>query len=595
MRVLLKYVALHKNFFALFLILLVAAFFVFYALGQGTFSLDESVAANLSWNTLRFGYPRAWDGRNFITLHNGAEFNWRFTWVLHPWLSFYVKTPSLWLVGKSALGLRLPMAIFGMLTLVLIYAFALQVTADKQFALLALLLSSGSVPLLLLLRQGHYYAFAMFFVVAALYCYWQFLNEAQWKNVMFLAVSLVVIFYTNNIYLLPLWAGIVAHYLLFALRNKPVKQHLKFWWGMIGVILCMLPWVILVLLPLASVTGSVISGFNHGVYGFVSNLFALLWKFQVFTYPFVALGVAFGLVLLFTKKTDAKALPDGLGYAKTNLSWIVLVGLVIGFNWLSASLLWKHPWLPYRYLLFGILLGPLLCAYNLWALYKRQKLVGIIFVVVVLFTNWLHILPYSFVNYLKIPARVLPLVVKSPHTGWLDEDDLYGFLSYRNRPTSYLWNFVREITTKKLGRTEAVVQYLNQHAAPEDVVLMETVEEDNIIFFTDLRVADRMGMRMDSFLGVKNLYSWDESNARFFSSLNHYPPEKIKWIISGNYVPPSQLRLLQKDKYVPIRICAQDYYLNPLQDIDIERIYPWEDRPTSFWIYRRKEEGKSET
>src|ERR1700719_1466868 len=83
--------------------------------------LDEADTAVLASNILKFGLPRAWDGRTFIDSDRGARDNAELVMVSHPWLQYYVTAASFGVLGQTNLAARLPFALAGWLTIIVAY------------------------------------------------------------------------------------------------------------------------------------------------------------------------------------------------------------------------------------------------------------------------------------------------------------------------------------------------------------------------------------------------------------------------------------------------------------------------------------------
>lgn len=124
---------------------------------------DEAYTAEVGNNVLQYGYPRAWNGQNMMTGSAGNDFNHHFAIINQGWLQFYIAAISIKLLGKNTLAARFPFALFGMLTLVVIWFLAKQIYHKKNIANLTVFYCCCYIPFLLYVRQVRYYSLVFFF------------------------------------------------------------------------------------------------------------------------------------------------------------------------------------------------------------------------------------------------------------------------------------------------------------------------------------------------------------------------------------------------------------------------------------------------
>ncbi len=114
-----------------------AAIFLLARLGQRAMWQDEAQTAVLSRTVLEFGVPRGSDGRNFFSQELGAEYGNGYLWRWHTWLPFYVTAGFFRVLGATTLAARLPFALFGIATVVLLYRYAESISGDRRVAVIA--------------------------------------------------------------------------------------------------------------------------------------------------------------------------------------------------------------------------------------------------------------------------------------------------------------------------------------------------------------------------------------------------------------------------------------------------------------------------
>ena len=217
-------------------VLAAAAFLLFAGLGRDYLWADEGDTAILAESILKFGVPTAWDGVTLIDSDYGARLNDDFVMVSHPWLQYYLTAASFALFGESTLAARVPFAVLGLLTIVLVYATVLRVTQHRWTAASAAVLLTLSVQFLLYSRQSRNYSLS-----AALTCLlvFQFLRMNSWRGAFGFATIAILLFHSHPIAVAPLAAlGVLT------LAYRPFQvQRRWFWIAMTMVVPFTLPWL----------------------------------------------------------------------------------------------------------------------------------------------------------------------------------------------------------------------------------------------------------------------------------------------------------------------------------------------------------------
>ena len=80
-------------------LLAVAAGLLLWNLGNGYLWQDEAETAVLARNTLQFGYPRAFDGRQWVDIEAWFGFGPGQAWIYSPWIQFYLLAGVFALLG----------------------------------------------------------------------------------------------------------------------------------------------------------------------------------------------------------------------------------------------------------------------------------------------------------------------------------------------------------------------------------------------------------------------------------------------------------------------------------------------------------------
>jgi hypothetical protein len=177
-----------------------AAVLLFWHLGRPYLWQDEAATAVLAQRMLRFGRPLAYDGLNLITIdHSAAEdvknvdqrtrdpqtaitfyiqrgdLKKDTAWKWQPWGQFVVAAASLKLFGETTFAARMPFAIAAVMTVLLLFEFALRHFENRRLAILACAFLISNSYWILHSRQCRYYVLSSMFLMLTLtaYAYWQ--------------------------------------------------------------------------------------------------------------------------------------------------------------------------------------------------------------------------------------------------------------------------------------------------------------------------------------------------------------------------------------------------------------------------------------
>ncbi len=158
-------------------VLAVAAYLCLANLDYAALWHDEAPTALIGRNLLQQGDIIGWDGRNLVGGTNGRTLNDDLRDVLPP-LMYAVNAASFALFGVNETSARIAPALFGVLSLVLLYLLLRQhLRHHPRLILLCVLFAAWSPQLLLYFRQSRYYAFMALALIAA-FC----LYEAWWRS-----------------------------------------------------------------------------------------------------------------------------------------------------------------------------------------------------------------------------------------------------------------------------------------------------------------------------------------------------------------------------------------------------------------------------
>jgi hypothetical protein len=225
-------------------VLVLAAFLLFYNLGQRPFWQDEAETACLAKNVLVHGLPYSYDGLNVVSQEEEREFDkvGGYLWRWSPWMQIYLQAAGFTVGGLSAAAGRVPFALAALVAVYWLYRLTRRHFGDRDLALLAAILLTTCVPFLLIGRQARYYAPGTLFVLWTLDA---FLSDWQRKTLPLLAMfaGMALLFHANYLLFLSFApTALAAAFLVY-----PEKFHWKrLGWLMAATIaLVMVPGILL--------------------------------------------------------------------------------------------------------------------------------------------------------------------------------------------------------------------------------------------------------------------------------------------------------------------------------------------------------------
>jgi 4-amino-4-deoxy-L-arabinose transferase-like glycosyltransferase len=198
---------------------------------------DEAQTALLAQTVLDRGMPYGTDGKNFFSQELGVEYGENHIWKWHTWLPFYLVAGSFALLGETTFAARLPFALFGIGTVIMVYYFGTALWRDRFAGGAAAVMLLTSVPFLILSRQCRYYSTAAFLSLLGLWAYLRLAEGKRGALATFVAAG-TLLFHTNYVYCASLLAAVGAHWLLLDRRESK-----KMAWGFGWVVSLCAPWV----------------------------------------------------------------------------------------------------------------------------------------------------------------------------------------------------------------------------------------------------------------------------------------------------------------------------------------------------------------
>jgi 4-amino-4-deoxy-L-arabinose transferase-like glycosyltransferase len=226
-----------RRHWPLVLIVALAAGLMLSRLGVNYLWEDEGDTAVLARTILQHGVPMAWDGVTFTAPDFGQRLTDDFVMISHPWLQYYAAAASFALFGASAWAARLPFALAGVVTVVLVYLLVWTATRRRAAAVASATLLVLSVQFLLFARQARNYT-----LTALLTCLlvWWLPRMRTWKGGVVFALIGVLLFHAHPIGIAAVSAlGLVAH-----MRPGFSARRCLVGWAVMGVWAYAVPWML---------------------------------------------------------------------------------------------------------------------------------------------------------------------------------------------------------------------------------------------------------------------------------------------------------------------------------------------------------------
>jgi len=459
--------------------LLVAAAAVLMLANLGNMYLwqDEAETALLSQRLGMYGLPLAFDGRNLIRqAPQDVQYTDEYVWVYHPWLPFYWTNLSFALLGPTTFAARLPYALAGLATVLLLYVSVRHHFRDGRVAMLAAVFLLLCIPFALHVRQCKYFPFAALFTVATADAYLRVREENKAGFAMpYFILSGFCLFQSNFGAFVPLLTAVVLHLLLSVACGETLRSR----WAEVRRLAPALALLALLALPWAVYLQTWARGqFAFDIYRFVGHLahYTVYLTGWVFPWPLLLVFIYLYLWKKHHLCSDARAARAVNLYILTVLTTVLF---------LSESFIWMY----FGYIVQLVPLLMTLLALVVLHILDRSRWVGYTLIVLLVATNALHLVPYV------VPVvRAFQWASLAPRR-YLAETD--ALIATAGRLRFDLANYIYELSHDYDGPDEGIVLYLAENAQSGDMVVTNYGELP-IAFYTGLDIAGGLsGYRLE--------------------------------------------------------------------------------------------------
>jgi len=451
---------------ALCVVAVIGAVLIFTNLGSDYLWADEGDTAVLASNIVKFGLPRAWDGRTFMDSDFGARENNQLVMVSSPWVQYYVAAGSFLLFGENTFAVRLPFALAAWITILLAYHIVWRTTASRSAAFCAAALLVSSVQFLLYSRQSRYYALSMLF---SCWLLWIFCQMKSLRMSALFGIVSILLFHIH-----PLGLVLVGILALLTLLYPPLASRRRWFWPVLPAIIAFtVPWF-----------GFARAGYTENSAP-VRSVGDFVARFGQHLIECASVTPLIGVVVLTIFLAARRGFAHGSFEPRERDFLFVILATVVGYTLaMAASQRTAAMWVTgLRYTSALIPLIAMAAGCLIVKVSRQRILVWVALLLVFVFTNFAQITPWLFWAD-KNPNPEGKIVAAHVPNGTID-----CFF-----PTGELL-FVRDLWRSNVGTVGQCSQFLRENAQPNDLIITN-YESEPLYFHTRLPQAMKI-MRQD--------------------------------------------------------------------------------------------------
>lgn len=550
-----------KNNIFMIIVILVSSILLFGNLGNSYAPIDEANTMILGENTMKYGYPKVWDGEYLVSPFFEGDITSDKVWVSHPWLQFYVTAISFKIFGKTTLAARIPYALAGLLSIIAIYFLAEILSGSKKFAKISMLLLAFNVSFLVYSRQSRYYALTCLFTILTMYMFFAWLKDKRTGHLALFIISSALLFHSYYPFWVFLTLVIGLYGSILFLKGKQYKLLIKFIGSHIILGIITLTWFLYAKPHAPLDTGP---EFNT----WIKNFTIYFWKLNSWLVPIYTLGIIYLVFRIFTKAKRSQ-LSDSGAHVDTRYFVFLSVPLYIGF----ISVI---PILTTQYAMPVIPVLILIASFFIYNIYQYNRWIGVLILTICLTTNIWNIFPYLLVEKMGIEGETIETVLPNSRCDFVEGASLEHYLKDEMVIRSYLADHIKSLFHDYDNRIEGIVKYLNENGEKSQTVLSFWADANAIRFYTGMNVIYEFFP----------LYSSPE-----IENLVHKQNTQIDWIIFDTldfYPVNSPFYQFDPDDYELVEIPYPKEYHDNVPNIDFFEFLTNQDAPQSFYILKNK-------
>jgi len=396
---------------------------------------DETYISSWAKNTLKYGYPKAYDGTNLVGTDiygNSIFYNKNYILTFSPWLEIYVIDFSFLIFGINTFAARFPFAVFGILTIIALYFLTLKLTKNKRIAKMSIFLLILYIPFYLYSRTARYHSLTMLLSLIVLLSYLYFLENKRYSGIVFI-FSNILLFYTHYIPFFAIYPALAIHFLFFKFSKEKFKKIIYF---SVIIFIFTFPWFIY-----ADATS------KSAGFGLTGLLFGFLYLFAYFSLYVSPIIFYFFIPNILFKKTRKLIFNENNAF----IMLIIFFGILVS--------IFGHSELPsFRYLVFLFPIVFILIAEIFEIIRKYNKYICFVLILIMLFSNYLFILPFK-----PLERTILNNLNK--------DSDTYLFIKGNLRARYFIFDYLYELTHHYSTPEEKIINMIKIQYNNKDVVL----------------------------------------------------------------------------------------------------------------------------
>lgn len=518
---------LKKEYCYLVGILVVITILIFLNINNSLLWKDEAINASIGYNTLKYGYPIIWDGKNLVSSTDGNSFNQYLISSNYEWIPFYLVAGSFSIFGKTTFAARFPFATFAVLSVVLVWRIARKVFKNLPYVVCCTILYGFNVQFLLYSYQSRYFSLILFGIAWNILCFIRIIENEKNKgitNFRYLCaftISIIFTFHSNRIAGITITLSII----MFLVTNLSIKCC-KITIPLIIGTSTWLVWYFINTVLFNAPSFGTDSIESH----IITKIVMISWKLQVYFCPLLSLFILYLIFkLIFIKGTEK--IDVGL---YTSLFFLVIISNVIVVALPRWGII-NHYFIPV------LVVAPFLVTAFLVYFYSKSRYTTVIIAFVLINTNLLNIWPYYIIAAKTFHEKNEAANLLSPNNEFTTN---YGLISspatdenFRIQALNeyidqlevryYLYEYILQAMRGYNSYLDKSIEFLNENAFTGDSILVLGFEFEPIMFYTDLRVVNNMTTRLKPWPDFFTSYP----NQPKFEHLTRVPDDEIDWIL----------------------------------------------------------------
>ena len=453
---------LAKTHISLAFLIPYAFIMVFLGLDNSVLQKDEGADAFVTSTILKYGAPYHHDDKNssnmkYANVRDDGLFIYR------TWLPYYLQAGSLFVFGKTTFAARLPFALVGVISPIVLYFFALKLTGKKSIAFLTTLFLISLVPALIYFRTARYFGLPILLTILLLYSYITIFEKKSW-NPWPLTIISILYFHTMYVAFVGVILGTLAHFYINR-KSTTTENYKRVLQAAIVTTIFTLHWLWFIFPVFEKIPEFYLSTSNQidtTGWRFLKHFAGFLFQLNNYIFPFILLP------LLFKRSLHSYQ-------NEIQLCLCCITGLIL------VSLLHTIP--LQQYIAGSFPLWSILLALLVVEGFPSQPAVRSILAVTLILTNLIHVGPFLSVK--EVLKNNPEWLSKNSYTNYA-----YNAFAREVKLKSVFYNHLFEISHAYKGPLDEVVAFLKTHGKASDTCYIDN-ESESLVYYTGMKVIHR--------------------------------------------------------------------------------------------------------